>query len=237
MRNRRPETQSVRAGLETDSHHRAVIAPIHLSTTFTFPALGVKPEYDYSRSGNPTRDQLARAIAELEGGEGAVVTPTGMAAVALALQLLKPGDLLLAPHDCYGGTYRLLNALAEKQAFQVSFLDQSDEGNLTRAAFEGARMVWVETPSNPLLRIADVERIGALAREVGAWVVVDNTFLSPVLQRPLELGADLVVHSTTKYLNGHSDVVGGAVVCFNRRVDGRGGVVGQYPGFGRISPL
>jgi cystathionine gamma-synthase len=136
-----------------------------------------------------------------------------MAAVTLVLQLLKPGDLLLAPHDCYGGTHRLLNAMAGRGAFRVSYLDQSDPGNLTNEAFAGARMVWVETPSNPLLRITDITRVCELARSVGAWVVVDNTFLSPVLQRPILLGADLVVHSTTKYLNGHSDVVGGAVVC------------------------
>ncbi len=215
MSDLRSETRSVRAALGTDAHHGAVIPPIHLSTTFTFPALGVEPEYDYSRSGNPTRDHLARAIADLEVGAGAVVTPTGMAAVTLALQLLEPGDLLVAPHDCYGGTHRLMKALAEKGAFKVKFLDQTDSRNLTPAAFEGARMIWVETPSNPLLRITDVRKISELARVVGAWVVLDNTFLSPVLQRPVQLGADLVVHSTTKYLNGHSDVVGGAVVCAN----------------------
>lgn len=213
MSDLRAETRAVRAGVESDAHHRAVIPPIHLSTTFAFPALGEEPEYDYSRSGNPTRDQLARAIALLEGGAGSVVTSTGMAAVTLVLQLLRPGDLLLAPHDCYGGTHRLLNALAGKNAFEIAFFDQTREENLTRSTFEGARMVLVETPSNPLLRIADLERVCGLAKQVGAWVVVDNTFLSPVLQRPIEFGADLVVHSTTKYLNGHSDVVGGAVVC------------------------
>jgi cystathionine gamma-synthase len=138
-----------------------------------------------------------------------------MAAVTLALQVLRPGDLLLAPHDCYGGTYRLLNALAEKGAFRVSFQDQTSEGNLTPEAFQSARMVWIETPSNPLLRITDIEATCRMAKSTGAWVVVDNTFLSPVLQQPIRLGADLVVHSTTKYLNGHSDVVGGAVVCAN----------------------
>ncbi len=213
MKKQKPETRTVRAGVATDAHYGAVIPPLHLSTNFTFPELGSEPEYDYSRSGNPTRDQLARAIAQLEGGAGAVITPTGMAAVTLALQLLEPGDLVIAPHDCYGGTHRLLNALARKGAFRASFLDQTDGENLNEATFRGARMVWVETPSNPLLRITDLERICELAGAVGAWVVVDNTFLSPVLQRPIELGADLVVHSTTKYLNGHSDVVGGAVVC------------------------
>lgn len=211
-RRTQPATNAVRAAIATDLHHGAVVPPIHLSSNFTFADFAEKREYDYTRSGNPTRDQLAKAIAELEGGAGAVITSTGMSAVALVLHLVQPGDLLVAPHDCYGGTYRLMNALARKGHFEVAFVDQTDPGALRIALDRGPRVVWVETPSNPLLRITDLRAAAELAHARGALVVADNTFLSPALQRPLDLGADLVVHSTTKYLNGHSDVVGGAVV-------------------------
>lgn len=205
-------TRTVRAGLESDLHHGAVVPPIHLSSTFTFDGFDRKRPYDYTRSGNPTRDLLADALAVAEGGRGAVVTSSGMSAVHLALQLLKPGELLLAPHDCYGGTYRLLTAAAGKGAFRVQFLDMSDTAVLHEVLDLEPRMVWVETPSNPLLRITDLRALGRALTDRGTLLVVDNTFLSPALQQPLALGADLVVHSTTKYLNGHSDVVGGAVV-------------------------
>lgn len=207
-----PATSAVRAGLASDLHHGAVVPPIHLSSTFTFAGFNEKRAYDYTRSGNPTRDLLADALAELEGGAGAVVTSTGMSAVALVLQLLRPGDLLVAPHDCYGGTYRLINALARKGHFEVAFVNETEPDELAAALARGPRLIWVETPSNPLLRITDLALVAELARRSGATVVADNTFLSPALQRPIELGADIVVHSTTKYLNGHSDVVGGAVV-------------------------
>ncbi|HET9986063.1 MAG TPA: cystathionine gamma-synthase [Longimicrobiales bacterium] len=207
-----PATSAVRAGIASDLHHGAVVPPIHLSSTFTFAGFNEKRAYDYTRSGNPTRDLLADALAELEGGAGAVVTSTGMSAVALVLQLLRPGDLLVAPHDCYGGTYRLINALARKGHFDVAFVNETEPDELVAALGRGPRLVWVETPSNPLLRITDLALVAELARRSGALVVADNTFLSPALQRPIELGADIVVHSTTKYLNGHSDVVGGAVV-------------------------
>lgn len=205
-------TKTVRASIGTDLEHGAVVPPLHLSTNFTFESFGNKRKYDYTRSGNPTRDQLAEALAELEGGAGATVTSSGMSAIALCLHLLEPGDLLIAPHDCYGGTYRLISALAKKQHFHVEFVDLTDSAALTRAFTKRPKMVWVETPSNPLLRITDLEDIHKRAKAVSALLVADNTFLSPVLQRPLQLGADLVVHSTTKYLNGHSDVVGGAVI-------------------------
>jgi len=205
-------TRAVRAAIATDAEHGAVVPPLHLSATFAFAGFGLKGAYDYTRSGNPTRDQLAAAIAELEGGAGAVVTASGMAAITLVAHLLEPGDLLIAPHDCYGGTHRLFKALAGKQHFRVEFIDQRDPAALADALARRPRMVWIETPSNPLLRITDIAATAAQARAAGALVVADNTFLSPALQRPLELGADLVVHSTTKYLNGHSDVVGGAVV-------------------------
>ncbi len=205
-------TRAVRAAIDADPVFGAVMPPIHLSSTYSFAGLGGKRRYDYSRTANPTRDQLAAAIADLEEGAGAVVTASGMAAVALVLELLQPGDRLLAPHDAYGGTHRLFAAWAAKRRFELEVLDYHAEGALERALSRPARLVWVETPSNPLLRITDIAAVSRLAHTAGALVAVDNTFLSPALQQPLLLGADLVVHSTTKYLNGHSDVVGGAVV-------------------------
>jgi cystathionine gamma-synthase len=207
-----PCTRAVRAGIESDSQHGAVVPPLHLSTNYTFAGFGRKRKYDYSRSGNPTRDQLADALADLEQGVGAVVTSSGMAAVALVLELVPAGGLVVAAHDCYGGTWRLLDAWAKKGRFRVQFADLTDPAKLVEALAHKPDLVWVETPSNPLLRITDVRRVAQAARAVGARCVVDNTFLSPVLQQPLALGADIVVHSTTKYINGHSDVVGGAVI-------------------------
>jgi cystathionine gamma-synthase len=205
-------TRAVRAAIATDREHGAVVPPIHLSSTFAFEGFGKPRTYDYTRSGNPTRTQLADALAELEGGARGVVTSTGMSAVALVLHLLRPGDVIVAAHDCYGGTQRLLRALSAKGHFTLVFTDLTAPGADAEVARRQPRIVWVETPSNPLLRITDVRRIAAAGHAVGALVVVDNTFLSPALQQPISLGADIVVHSTTKYLNGHSDVVGGAVV-------------------------
>ena len=215
---RRPETRAVRAGIATDLHHGAVVPPIHLSSTFAFDGFGKKRLYDYTRTGNPTREHLANALAELEGGEGAVVTSTGMSAVALVLQLVRPGDLIVAAHDCYGGTHRILRSLAARGHFDVAFVDLTCETAAETVTSRRPRLLWVETPSNPLLRLTDLACVIAAGHEVGAIVTVDNTFLSPALQRPIEFGADLVVHSTTKYLNGHSDVVGGAVVASDQSV-------------------
>ena len=207
-----PCTRAVRAGIETDTQHGAVVPPLHLSTNYSFEGFGRKRAYDYSRSGNPTRDLLGNALAELEQGVGAVITASGMAAVALALELVPAGATVLAAHDCYGGTWRLLDAWAKKGRFAVKFADLTDSTALAAGLAEKPALVWVETPSNPLLRITDIRHVAQAAHAVGALVVVDNTFLSPALQQPLALGADVVVHSTTKYINGHSDVVGGAVV-------------------------
>ncbi len=213
-----PQTVAVRSALESDSQHGAVVPPIHLSTNYTFSAFNEKRTYDYSRSGNPTRDALASALAELEGGAGCVVTASGMSAILLVCQQLNPGDLLLAPHDCYGGSYRLFESLAARGRFRVQFIDQNDTEALDRALAERPKLVWVETPSNPLLRIVDLAAVAEAAHAAGALVAADNTFLSPALQTPLALGADIVVHSTTKYLNGHSDVIGGAVISADRAV-------------------
>ncbi|HEY5810038.1 MAG TPA: cystathionine gamma-synthase [Povalibacter sp.] len=204
-------TRAVRAALETDSQHGAVVPPVHLTSTYAFKAFGQKGAYDYTRSGNPTRDALADAIAALEGAAGAVVTASGMAAVTLVAHLLNSNDLLIAPHDCYGGTYRLFDSLQKRGSLRVEFVDQTDAKALDAAIAMKPKLVWIETPSNPLLRIVDIRTIAAKAHAAGALLLVDNTFLSPVWQQPIALGADLVLHSTTKYLNGHSDVVGGAV--------------------------
>jgi cystathionine gamma-synthase len=205
-------TRSVRAGLESDAQHGSVVPPIYLSTNFAFERYRKPRKYDYTRSGNPTRDQLAGALADLEGGAGAVVTCTGLSAITLILATLPSRARVIAPYDCYGGTYRLLAALHAQGNLVVDFVDQGDAAALAAALAKGAHLVWIETPSNPLLRVVDIRAIADAARAAGALSVVDNTFLSPIWQQPLALGADMVMHSTTKYLNGHSDVVGGAVI-------------------------
>ena len=211
-------TRSVRAGLESDAQHGSVVPPIYLSTNFAFERYLKPRKYDYTRSGNPTRDQLGNALADLEGGAGAVVTCTGLSAITLILATLPGGARVVAPHDCYGGTYRLLAALHAQGNLVVDFVDQGDSTALGAALDKGARLVWIETPSNPLLRVVDIRAITQAAHAVDALAVVDNTFLSPIWQQPLELGADVVMHSTTKYLNGHSDVVGGAVIAATKEL-------------------
>jgi cystathionine gamma-synthase len=207
------DTLAARYAIDSDEAHGAVIPPLYMSSNFSFQGFGEKREYDYTRSGNPTRDQLAEALAALEGGAGGVITASGMSAVHLVTQLVKPGELIVAPHDCYGGCHRLFTAAAQRGLFELQWLalwDTADSAEKIRRL--SPRIVWIETPSNPLLRITDIEAIAQAAHAVGALVVVDNTFLSPAGQRPLSLGADIVLHSTTKYINGHSDVVGGAVL-------------------------
>ncbi len=210
---RKLATRAVRAGIDADAQFGAVVPPIYLSTNFAYDGLNApRSKYDYTRSGNPTRDQLAEALTDLEGGAGAVVTCTGLAAVTLILATLPAGSRVLAPHDCYGGTFRLLAALHRQGNLLVDFVDQGDAAALKRAFAARPALVWIESPSNPLLRIVDISAIAAQAHAVGAVVVADNTFLSPLWQQPIALGADYVMHSTTKYLNGHSDVVGGALI-------------------------
>jgi cystathionine gamma-synthase len=205
-------TRAVRAGLESDDVTGAVVPPIHLSSTYAFRGLGDKRKYDYSRSGNPTRDLLNEALADLEEGAGGVVTGTGMGAVTLVGHLLPVGARVVVPHDCYGGTYRLFSAWQRRGELQVEFVDFGNAAALAAALAKPAALVWIETPSNPLLRITDIEAVAKAGHAAGALVAVDNTFLSPAWQVPIRHGADLVVHSTTKYINGHSDVVGGAVI-------------------------
>jgi cystathionine gamma-synthase len=210
------DTRAVRAGLETCEVTGAVVPPIHLSSTFAFKGFGDKRKYDYSRSGNPTRDLLAEALADLEGGAGAVITGSGMGAITLVGHLLPVGARVIAPHDCYGGTFRLLTAWKKRNELAVDFVDFGNASAVDAALSKPAALVWIETPSNPLLRITDIADISRRAHAQGALVVADNTFLSPGWQQPIALGADIVVHSTTKYINGHSDVVGGAVIAATR---------------------
>ena len=206
-------TIAIHNGLNEDQQFGCVVPPIYLSSTYNFTDFNEPRAHDYSRRGNPGRDIVQRTLAQLEGGSGAVMTNSGMSALhLLCTVLLQPGDLLIAPHDCYGGSYRLFHSLSLKGAYQVEFINQSDESALQAALAKIPKLVLIETPSNPLLRIYDIQHIASLAHQAGAFVVVDNTFLSPILQQPLALGADFVVHSCTKYLNGHSDIIAGAVI-------------------------
>ena len=205
-------TQCVHAGVQPDPAYGAVMPPIYQTSTFAFRDVCTNAGYDYTRSGNPTRAALEEALAVLEGGSGSTCTSTGMSAVVVALNLLPHGSHLLCTVDCYGGTFRALEHARATYGLEVTYLDLADLDAVAAAFQANTRMVWIETPSNPLLRLTDIRAVAAIARRHDALTVVDNTFLSPVLQKPFEHGADLVVHSTTKYLNGHSDVVGGAVV-------------------------
>ncbi|MDA7696539.1 cystathionine gamma-synthase [Porticoccaceae bacterium] len=210
-------TTAVRTGIDTDRQYGSVTPPLYLSSNFSFEDFAQPRQYDYTRSGNPTRDQLGKALAKLEGGYDGVITSSGISAIYLVTHLLDKGDVIIAPHDCYGGSYRLFKTLNDKGQFDVRFVDQGNPSSLAEALKSNPKLIWIETPSNPLLRVVDIRQI---CSEVGDEVikVVDNTFLSPILQQPLSLGADIVVHSTTKYINGHSDVVGGAVIAKRKEV-------------------
>jgi cystathionine gamma-synthase len=207
-----PETVAAANGIGTDAAFGAVAPPLYLSSTFAFEGVEQEGPYAYSRAANPSRDMLADTLAKLEGGAGALITASGMAAIDLVLSRMGADDLVVAPHDCYWGTYRLLAARAARRQFSVVFVDQADELAVALALEDSPSLLLIETPSNPLMRVVDIASLAEQAKAAGAAVAVDNTFLSPALQQPVRLGADYVIHSTTKYLNGHSDVVGGAVI-------------------------
>ena len=209
-------TFTVRAGLESDEQFGAVIPPIYLTSTFAFKQFGMEQQYDYTRTANPTRDALAEAISALEGGYGATVTSSGMSAITLVTSWLNPNDYVLIPHDCYGGTFRLFSRLAQRGLLRVKYVDQSDLNLLQQTVNQyKPKIVLVETPSNPLLHVVDIHAISKIINQSNTLLIVDNTFLTPIFQTPINLGADLVIHSSTKYINGHSDVVGGIVVAKN----------------------
>ena len=208
----RPATLAVHRGVDKDPAYNSVTTPIYPTSTFAFERVGVHKGYDYTRSGNPTRQALADNLAALEGGTHAWATCTGMSAVTSTMMLFSAGDHIVAGHDIYSGTIRLCEAVLSRLNIEVSFVRMNDPAEVRRALRPGTKAVLVETPSNPMLRLVDIAAVADIAREAGALTIVDNTFMSPFFQNPLALGADIVIHSTTKYLNGHSDVVGGAIV-------------------------
>jgi cystathionine gamma-synthase len=208
----RLQTRTIHTGVDKDTAYNSIMTPIYQTSTFRFADIGVTHGYDYTRTSNPTRKALEENIASLEGGVGAIAVAAGMAATTTVLHLFQTGDHIVCTHDCYGGTDRILRLYQDRFNLQVSYANLQDADNLRNALRSNTKAVWIETPSNPLLNILDIRELSSIAHAHGALSIVDNTFLSPVNQRPFELDADIVVHSTTKYLNGHSDVVGGAVV-------------------------
>lgn len=211
-------TKAIHTGVNKDASYNSVMTPIYQTSTFRFEDIGTTKGYDYTRTSNPTRKALEENIAALEGGAGAVAVATGMAAIATTLHLFKSGDHVIVTHDCYGGTDRIMRTYQEQFNVQISYVNMQDPANLKKALRPETKGVWIETPSNPMLNILDIRALADIARKHGAISIVDNTFLTPVNQRPFELGVDVIVHSTTKYLNGHSDVVGGAVVAKDPKV-------------------
>ena len=206
------ETLAVHAGVEPDPHTGAVMTPIYQTSTFAQADVAQHKGYDYSRSDNPTRTALHGALAALEGGTYALAFASGMAAIDTILRLIKPGEHVLSGNDVYGGTFRLFDKVLSAYGIEFTFTDTTDETAVSAAIQPNTKLIWLETPTNPMLRLTDIATIAKLAQKAGVWLGVDNTFASPALQNPLALGADFVVHSTTKYIGGHSDVVGGAII-------------------------
>jgi cystathionine gamma-lyase len=205
-------TRAIHVGQERDAQTGAVVAPLHLASTFVQPGAGEWGEFDYTRSGNPTRKALEMTIASLEGGCGALAFSSGMAATHCVVASLKSGDHIVAGSDIYGGTYRLLHKVSNRAGIGVTLVDSTDPANVAAAMTPATKLVWIESPGNPRMTITDIAACAEIAHRGGALLGVDSTFATPVLTRPLELGADIVMHSATKYLGGHSDLLGGALV-------------------------
>ncbi len=206
------KTLAIHAGHNPREHQGAVMTPIYQTSTFAFRGVGEPGPFDYSRSGNPTRQALESCLAQLEGGTAGFAFATGMAAEATVLMMYSAGDTVVVHDDLYGGTYRLFESVFASKQIRAHYVDLRNAAKLDAALAAGAKAVWLESPTNPLMNLVDIRAVSDLAHQHGARVICDNTFLSPYFQRPLDLGADIVTHSTTKYINGHSDVVGGAVV-------------------------
>tara|TARA_B100001142_G_scaffold323282_1_gene373045 strand:- start:1825 stop:2979 length:1155 start_codon:yes stop_codon:yes gene_type:complete len=213
MKKFKKETIASKAGIGSDKHHRSIVPPLYLSSNFEYKEIGKEQEYEYTRETNPSRDHLINALTDLEDGLGGEILSSGMAAITLVANILNNNSKVILPHDCYGGTHRLFSSLAEKGMLEAYFIDQGQESFCEKTISEiNPDLIWLETPSNPLLQVVDIKKISKEAKACNALVAVDNTFLSPSLQNPLKLGADIVMHSTTKYINGHSDVIGGALI-------------------------
>ncbi len=233
---RRFETRAIHEGQEPDEAAGATIVPVYQTVTYTQEGIGKHRGYEYSRTGNPTRTALESCLASLEGGGFGLAYASGMAAISGTMQLLSAGDHVVVADDLYGGSYRLFTEVMPRFGVRFTYVDATRPEEIDKAAEAATRMVWIETPTNPLLRLVDVAACAEIARRHGSWLVVDNTFATPFLQNPLALGAHLVVHSTTKYIGGHSDVVGGAVVLDDEELAGRlahtrnatGGVPGPW---------
>lgn len=221
----RVQTLAVHQGVNQDKSYNSVITPIYPTSTFAFDEIGKNRGYDYTRSGNPTRSALAENLKALEGGAGAWITSTGMSAISSTLFLFKSGDRIVAGNDIYGGTYRLFADVFKQFGLEFSFVDMKREEAIEDAIRPNTKAIWIETPSNPLLNIVDVEKVVRISKKHGLISIADNTFLTPYLFRPFDFGVDVVVHSTTKYINGHSDVVGGAIVA---RTDQYAEKIGYY---------
>ena len=219
MKKFKKETMAAKAGIGSDMHHGSIVPPLYLSSNFEYRELGKEQEYEYTRETNPSRDHLINALTDLEDGVGGEILSSGMAAITLVANILNNNSKVILPHDCYGGTHRLFSSLAEKGILEAYFIDQGQESFCKKAISEiNPDLIWIETPSNPLLQAVDIQEISKEAKACNALVAVDNTFLSPSLQNPLKLGADIVMHSTTKYINGHSDVIGGALITNNNEI-------------------
>lgn len=212
-------TRAIHAGQAPDPVTGAVITPIYQTSTYVQEQIGVHKGYEYSRTGNPTRTALEQCLAAMESGEYGRGFASGLSAVNAVINLFNPGDHIVAGDDLYGGSYRLFTKVAARYGIKFSFVDTVDVENIRTAIRPETKMIWLETPSNPLLKLTDIKAAAAIAQAHNLLLAVDNTFASPALQRPLELGADLVLHSTTKYLGGHSDVVGGAIVTKDKALD------------------
>jgi cystathionine beta-lyase/cystathionine gamma-synthase len=206
------ETRAVHAGVEPDPSTGAVMTPIYQTSTYAQTDVAQHKGYEYSRTDNPTRTALQTAVAALEGGRYGLAFSSGMAAIDILLRLIKPGQHVLCGNDVYGGTFRLFDKILSGYGLAFDFVDTTDLAAVAGAMRPNTRLVWLETPTNPMLRLTDIAAVAEVAHRSGAWLGVDNTFASPILQRPLQLGADFVVHSTTKYIGGHSDVIGGVTV-------------------------
>jgi cystathionine beta-lyase/cystathionine gamma-synthase len=232
-------TRAIHIGQERDEATGAVVPPIHIASTFVQHEAGKWREFDYSRSGNPTRKNLETTIASLEGGVGALAFASGMAATNCVIQSLAAGDHVVAAQDLYGGTYRLLHKVTDRFGVAFTHVDTTNATNVNAAITSATKLVWIESPGNPLMSITDIAACADAAHQRGALLAVDSTFATPVLTRPLELGADIVMHSATKYLGGHSDLLGGVLVCRDKTLleklyfvqNATGGMMGPFESY------